>query len=59
MLQKILQNIPSYYFLNFLCLTSKFLVFKLLDLKCRKILYNLNAEDEGRLSPFEDDKLKG
>jgi len=45
-------------FLNFLCTSSEIFVFKLFDLKRRKILNNLNAKDEARLTPCKDDKFK-
>ncbi len=38
---------------------AKYPVFKLFDLKRRKIQLNFNAKDEDRPTPFEDDKLKG
>ncbi len=44
--------------LNFLCLIAKFPLFKLFDLIRRKIYNDFNAEDEDRLTPFKDDKLK-
>ncbi len=43
---------------KFRLILQKFLILKLFDLKCRKIYYIFNAEDEVRLSPYEDDKLK-
>ena len=48
----------SVLFLDFLCLISKFSPFKLFDLLLRKIIWIFNAEDEDRLTPFKDDKLK-
>ena len=45
-------------FLYFLCTIRKFSILKLFDLKRRKIYKIFDAEDEGMLLPFEDDKLK-
>ena len=44
--------------MNFLCLISKFSLFKLEDLILRKISNDFNAEVEVGLTPGKDDKLK-
>ena len=57
-LQKSLQIYKS-IILDISLSKTKFLVLKLFDLKRRKIFKIFNAKDEVRLTPYEDDKLKG
>jgi len=44
--------------LDFLCLTTKFSLFKLFDLIRREILNDFNAEVEAGLTPCKTDKLE-